>query len=192
MLFLMGELDETVWSVKEWWSPNWANASNESVSRGDLKISVLTATKRNTEFAVVGGVNTNPLKPDVRTEEMIHILLRIENIGARDVHLRPWGKDQRDTASHTRLTDDVGRLYPRVYLHFADINWVNGRPVPKDAPLEKIGPGGKVEHELIFKYVSSEASFFRLELAASRFGGFGWFKFQIPKEMVTIKKEKDD
>jgi hypothetical protein len=185
-------LDETVWSVQEWWSPHWAAAPRESVTRGDVKISVVTAMKGSTQCSTISNATINLLQPEVHTEEMMHIFLRIENIGTQPIQLRAWGKDQRDTATHTRLTDDAGRLSPRVYLHIADINWENGRPVPKDSPLETIEPGGKVEDVQRFKNISSKATYLRLELAASRFGSSGRAKFQIPKDMITIEKAKDD
>jgi hypothetical protein len=182
VLSLTGITEEAVSSFQEWWAPHWADASHESVRRGSAQVSVLTATIVPYEHTRLD----NPLK--LRDEEMLQLRLRIENVGPSDIQFYAWGEDQRTTATHTRLVDDTGQAYSRVYFHLGPLDWDRGSPVLKDAPLRTVRPGEVVEDVLVFQNAAPNARFLRLELSASRFGESGNVRFEIPKEMVTKSK----
>ncbi len=149
----------------------WADASREAVTQGDLRVRV-TGVK-------VDFVRLHELGDTESKEKDLLIVLQIENTSAtRKIDYRGWGAmelllDQE----RPRLTDNFGNLYKRVEFGI-------GSQVEGQITTASIYPGKAVTDVLVFERPVEGVEFLRLELPARNVEGSGKLCLEIPRTMI--------
>jgi predicted Zn finger-like uncharacterized protein len=152
----------------------WINAQDHTAVQGDVRVGITSA--------VVDFVQLNDITGRANSKERLLILrVRLENQSdTRKVEYQGWGHTTLfDLKEKTPvLKDNFGNAHHRA-------RWQLGVTVPGQVVAKSIRPKETLDDVLIFDRPVDKAEFLRLELPASAFGGTGWLRFQIPKEMIV-------
>jgi len=151
-----------------------ADASKESIVRGDVKIKVASA--------VVGKVPVRSLGHSTQSEkDLLQIKIEISNGSeAKKLDYLGWGAHEFSILNDASasLRDSAGNEYRTVHFGF-------GREVEGQVRAsESIYPREKVSDLLIFEIPVEQADWLFLDLPAKNIGGTGVVRFKIPKSMV--------
>lgn len=145
----------------------WVNASEGSIRRGDVKISVKSALVGLPQF------DRRVRQPD--PEEYLMITLELKNLGATK-KLDFAGFSSGAIARMVSLMDNFANQYKRKRF--------SGAKVAGQSDGDSIYPGKSVTDVLVFEPPIGKAESFKLVLPAAAFGGAGALKFSIPKKMI--------
>jgi len=151
---------------------DWADAGN-AVEQGEIRVRVDSA---KVDFVTLRGIGRDEGQSK---DKLLQVSLTIENLGdSKKVEYHGWAGrdfDIGNTAGH--LHDDLDNSYKRIGFGFA--NKVVGQ-----IQSESLYPGKSVTDLLVFEEPIEKATFLKLELPASAFGGTGRLRIKIPMKMV--------
>jgi hypothetical protein len=146
----------------------WVDASDASIRRGDVKVSVRSANIGLPRF----DRKVRPSDP----EEYLIVTLALNNLGATK-KLDFTGFASGGSISRlVTLVDDLGNQYKQKRFR--------GAKVEGQASSESLYPGKQLSDVLVFEPPIAKAETLKLRLPAAAFGGAGALKFRIPAEMI--------
>jgi hypothetical protein len=149
---------------------NWADAREDALLHGDVRLRVRSAVVAPPQFEPVPG-QTPPREP------YLVIGLRITNAGiSRQVPYSSWGW----TPERPVLRDNHGKTIAEKSF---PPDWiVKGRATKATIP-----PGKWLDDVLVFEPPSGSIDYLRLELPGAAVGTEGQLRMQIPKEMIRFR-----
>jgi hypothetical protein len=151
----------------------WPNAMREAVQKDGVRVRVVRVSTQAVPIEDRAG-----RRHWAERGLMLHV--RVSNMAPdRMVHFAGWGLSGTEVEAIT-VVDDQGRPYSARTFE------------PGWAVLGRAGPvvlaGGKwVDDVLVFAPPSPDVAFLRLELPASAFGGTGWLRLEVPREMIAFR-----
>ncbi len=151
----------------------WADASQDALLHGDVRLRVRSAVVGPVEFEPVAGQ-----KPPA--ESCLAIGLRITNTGlGRKLPYKSWGRTFPDQ-DRPVLRDNNGKT-------IAEKSFPPGWNVKGQATTATVPPGKWIDDVLIFEAPDPGLDFLRLELPGGAAGTEGRLRMQIPKEMIRFR-----
>lgn len=146
----------------------WTNA-NEPMEINGIRVKVVSARIGKVQLKRLSGSN----KPS--NGEYITVNLSIENrTPNRPVHYQSWGH----FADSSYVRDNVGNVLGRVQF-----GMMHPEGQSKDM-MRMLQPGNSTTDVIVFTKPSDGIKHLRLALPAQSVGGSGYFRFEIPADMV--------
>jgi hypothetical protein len=148
----------------------WANAQQDALVHGDIRLRVSSANVGTVPFDPVPGKQPPG-------DRCLVIGLRVTNAGvARKISFTGWGDAQ--AKDKPVLRDNKGKTYATKAF---GPGWsVKGRVASASIP-----PGKTLDTVLVFEAPPAGIEYLRLELPASALGTDGWLRMEISKQMIV-------
>ncbi len=154
----------------------WADASKESIKRGDVRVKVVSAQIGRPRMLKSTGRGARP-----KTEALV-VKLELQNTNAtKKLEYKSWG----DRNVGVSLTDNFDNKYTQKTK-----KTYGGALVEGQDDSGSIYPGKSLVDAVIFEPPIDKAEFLRLELPAISFGASGRLNFQIPVSMIEEMPEE--
>jgi hypothetical protein len=147
----------------------WANAKQDALVHGDIRLRVGSANVGTAPFDPVPGKQPPG-------DRCLVIALRVTNAGvARKIAFTGWGGATMQ--DKPVLRDNKGKTY-------AEKVFGPGWTVKGQVANAAIPPGKTLDTVLVFEAPPAGIEYLRLELPASALGADGWLRMEIPKQMI--------
>jgi uncharacterized membrane-anchored protein YhcB (DUF1043 family) len=154
----------------------WVDASSDSITRGDMKIKVVSATVGKPRVVTPEG--RSAVYPG---EALLMVTVELQNTGKKKIEYAGWGT--------TSATNKVIELVDNRKRPCARSVFRSYRP---ELQLTKVtvGPDDTIEDLLVFQPPPRDdrTEFLRLTLPAAAFGEKGTLNFKIPADMIKTEK----